>query len=100
MIDDVSFEMHDVVVKRIIPFPNKFDHHKTSIVIGIKHFDVERFRSHKVPVRIDIVAINGIGIQIEVVAFSIVWRVLVFRYIVVFEPAVVRFNGMHRSRTT
>jgi hypothetical protein len=54
--------MHDVIIQRIVPFTNKLYDDEALMIIGIQNFDEQGFRTHKIPSRVYVIAINGFGI--------------------------------------
>lgn len=68
--EHLAFELHDVVVQRIVPFSHHFDDGKPFLVIGEQDFDVEGIRPKMVPLGVDVIVVNGF-IEIELIVLSI-----------------------------
>ena len=66
----LPFELHDVVVKCIVPFTHHFDDGKTFLVIGEEDFDVEGIRPKMVPLGMDVIIVNGF-IEVELIVFAV-----------------------------
>lgn len=77
-IDDIAFELHDVVVERIVPLPHKLDHGKTQVVVGIQDLQKQRFGVDVVPLRVYVVAVDGMGVLQQAVLGAIQRRAWVF----------------------
>src|ERR1041385_3862379 len=95
---NVALQKHNVVVKTIVPFTDKFHHGKAFFVISKKNFHVERVRTEVVPLRMYIVIVNGIGIN-NLAVFSLVKRrTLVLPRHIKLAPIKKRFNVLHATK--
>jgi hypothetical protein len=83
LIDDVAFEIHDIIVQSVVPFPDKFQNCKAIPIICIENFKIQGIGTHKIPGRVYIVVVNAFRIHIVVVLLAKKWRKLIFRGIVV-----------------
>ena len=94
-VDDVAFELHHVVFDGIVPLPDELDNSRAQLVVNEQNFQKQRLGPHAVPLRMDVVAVDGIDVGIQAVFGPLQGRKQVFGGRVLVDPGVMRLNGVH-----
>ena len=95
VIHQFTFEVDAVVVKAVVPFTDHFDDGVALIVIRVQHFQVQSQGANGVPLRMNEIVVNFIGVIKLAILASVEGRVDVFSSHVVIPPAVVWFDVLH-----
>lgn len=95
MLDDITFEVHDIIVYRIIPFADHFDDTVTQVVVSKKDLDIQGRRANFIPLGMYIIIVNAIA-ELELAVFPAVKRgPFIFRGNVFMPPGVKGLDGVH-----
>jgi hypothetical protein len=76
-VDHLALQGHDIIFDTVIPFPDHFNDGKRELIIGVKDFDVEIIRSKIIPLWVDEIIIDGIGISKLIILPPIKWGLLI-----------------------
>ena len=90
VLNDISFEMHNVVVESIVPFANELKNDIAFVVVGVEDFHVQRFGPHIIPAGGQVVAVHSFGVNVVVVFFPFKRGVWIRRRVVIGKPSVER----------
>ena len=95
VVNDLPFQVHDVVVHTIVPFANQLQDGVTGVVFYKQDLGVQGIRPEGIPLRVDKVIVHLI-MELELVVYAPVeGRAFVSRRIVFSLPAPVWFYIVH-----
>src|SRR5690606_39366432 len=78
MVNDIAFQLHNVVFHRIVPFSYKFYNSIVKLIVHKKDFQIQRAGAKFIPLRMDIIIINGVGKFKLAVFLPVVGGVFIF----------------------
>jgi len=71
--NDIPLQIHDIIVDRIVPFTQQFDHAEPTVIINIQQLDVKGGGADIVPLRMDIIIVDAVA-EFEFAVFPAVKR--------------------------
>lgn len=94
-VNDVALQEHDIVVQAIVPLADELNNGKAQFIVGIKLFNEKGFGADRIPLRVDVVAVNLVREIHFRIVMAIKRRSIVLTGDIKMSPIVKRLELVH-----